>query len=86
MNDALQAASDQTRTSAHCCHFAVQQASQRQAANAACHLLLPEALVIWGHTKVLSLNTSINPYLSKAHAANLAHDLLQLCVVCTSRA
>lgn len=45
-----------------------------------------EALVIWGHTKVLSLNTSINPYLSKAHAANLAHDLLQLCVVCTSRA
>jgi len=45
-----------------------------------------EALVIWGHTKVLSLHTSSNPYLSKACAASLAHDLLQLCVACTSRA
>ena len=45
VNDALQAAQDQTPTSAPCCHFAVQQASQRQAANAACRLLLP--LKLW---------------------------------------
>jgi len=44
VNDALQAASDQTPTSARCCHFAVQQASEQQAANAACHLHLPRKL------------------------------------------
>ena len=79
VNDALQAAQDQTPTSAPCCHFAVQQASQRQAANASMpSSFASEALVIWGHTEVLRLHTSINtnPYLSKALAASLAHDLL----------